>query len=67
MWTIIIAGVLLSPVFAFLLAIAVEIVIGILQDARVLKFVALAAAGAVGWSWCRKLWVRASGRARVET
>jgi hypothetical protein len=66
MWTIIIAGVLLSPVFAFLLAIAVEIVLGILQDAGLLKFVALAAAGAVGWSWCRKLWVRACGRARVE-
>jgi hypothetical protein len=67
MWTIIVAGVLLSPVLAFLLAIAVEIVIGVLQDTGMLKFVALVAAGAVGWSWCRKLWVRACGRARVET
>ena len=65
--TIIAACVLLSPVLAFLLAIAVEIVIGILQDAGVLKFVALVAVGAVAWSWCRKLWVRAYGRARVET
>jgi hypothetical protein len=67
MWTIVVAGVLLSPVLAFLLAIAVEIVLGVLQDAGALKFIALAAAGAVGWSWCRKLWVRACGRARVET
>ena len=52
---------------AFLLAIAVEIVIGILQDAGVLKFVALLAVGAVACSLCRKLWVRAYGRARVET
>jgi hypothetical protein len=61
------AAALLSPVLAFLLAIAVEIVIVALQDAGALKFVALAAAGAVGWSWCRKLWVRLRGRARVET
>jgi hypothetical protein len=65
--TIIAAGVLLSPVLAFLFALAVEIVVGILQDAGVLKFVALVAVGAVACSWCRKLWVRANGRARVET
>ena len=65
--TIIAACVLLSPVLAFLLAIAVEVVIGILQDAGVLKFVALLAVGAVACSWCRKLWVRAYGRTRVET
>jgi hypothetical protein len=67
MWTVIVAGVLLSPVLAFLLAIAVEIVVGVLKDAGVLKFVALLAAGAVGWSWCRKLWVRVCGSARAET
>ena len=61
------AAALLSPVLAFLLAIAVEIVIVVLQDAGVLKFVALAAAGAMGWSCCRKLWVRLRGRAAVET
>jgi hypothetical protein len=66
-WAIFVAGVLLSPVLAFLSAIAVEIVLGVLQDAGVLKFVALAAIGAVGWSWCRKLWVWACGRATVET
>ena len=67
MWTVIVACVLLSPVLAFLSAIAAEIVLGVLQDAGVLKFVALMAAGAVGWSWCQKLWVRACGRARAET
>jgi hypothetical protein len=66
-WAIFVAGVLLSPVFAFLLAIAVEIVLGVLQDAGVLKFVGLAAVATVGWSWCRKLWVWACRRATVET
>jgi hypothetical protein len=60
------AAALLSPVLAFLLAIAVEIVIVVLQDAGVLKLVALAVAGAVAWSWCRKLWVRPR-RASVDT
>jgi hypothetical protein len=60
------AAALLSPVLAFLLALAVEIVIVVLQDAGVLKFVALAAAGAVGWSMLRKLWVRPRG-ASVDT
>jgi hypothetical protein len=66
-WTIIAACALLSPVLAFLLALAVEIVLSALHDAGVLRFVSFAAVGAVGWSWCRKLWVRAYGRARVET
>jgi hypothetical protein len=67
MWTIIAAGVLLSPALAFLFAIAVEIMLGVLRDTGVLKFVALAIVGAVSWSWRRKLWVRACRRARVET
>ena len=57
---------LLSPVLAFLLAMGVEIVIVVLQDAGVLKFVALGAVGAVGWSMLRKLWVRPRG-ASVDT
>jgi hypothetical protein len=60
------AAVLLSPVLAFLLAIAVKIVIVILQDAGVLKFVALVAVGAMGWLMLRKLWVRPRG-ASVDT
>ena len=57
---------LLSPVLAFLLAMGVEIVIVVLQDAGLLKFVALVAVGAVGWSMLRKLWVRPRG-ASVDT
>jgi hypothetical protein len=60
------AAALLSPVLAFLLAMAVEIVIVVLQDAGVLKFVALVAVGAVGGSMLRKLWVRPRG-ASVDT
>jgi hypothetical protein len=56
---------LLSPVLAFLLAMGVEIVVVVLRDAGVLKFVALVAVGAVGWSMLRKLWVRPRG-ASVE-
>jgi hypothetical protein len=68
-WVIwfIVAAAILSPVLAFLMAIAVDIVVGVLIDAGVLKSVALVSAGAVGWSLCRKVWVRARGRATVET
>jgi hypothetical protein len=57
---------LLSPALAFLLAMAVEIVIVVLHDAGVLKFVALVAVGTVGWSMLRKLWVPPPG-ASVDT
>lgn len=66
MW-LIAAAALLSPVLAFLLAIAAEIVIGALWDADMLKPPALAAAVAISWSWFRKLWDRPHGRAAVET
>ncbi len=48
------AAVLLSPALAFLGAIAVEIVIGILVDAGGLAFPALVAACAIGWLLLRK-------------
>ncbi|MBV9200763.1 MAG: hypothetical protein JO320_15210 [Alphaproteobacteria bacterium] len=49
-WWVIAGGILLSPVFAFLLAVAVEILIGVLTQAGppVLIIVALSVAG--GWS-----------------
>jgi hypothetical protein len=53
-WFIVAAAAILSPVLAFLMAIAVEIVVGVLNDAGVLRSVAWVVAGAVGWSWCRK-------------
>jgi len=63
MWSII-AGAVLSPVLAFLMAIAVEIFIGALMDAGMLPFLAV---GAISWLLLRKLRVRPRGSASVET
>ena len=65
-WSIAVAAVL-SPVLAFLMAIAVEIVIGFLKDAGLLPFLDLAAVGVIGCSQFRKLWVRSRRRTPVET
>jgi len=56
----------LSPVLAFLMAIAVEILIGVLKDAGMLEFLALVAASVISYSLLRKLRVRPRGIARVE-
>ena len=63
MWSSIAAAVL-SPVLAFLMAIAVEIFIGVLKDAGILEFLAV---GAISWLLLRKLRVRPRGSASVET
>jgi hypothetical protein len=57
---------LLSPVLAFLLAIAVEILIGALMDAGVLPLFALVAAGIIGGSQFGRQRVRPRG-STVET
>jgi hypothetical protein len=57
--SIIAAVVLLSPVFAFLIAIAVEILIGSLMTAGVPALLAVVAC-AIGWWRFHKLWVRPS-------
>jgi hypothetical protein len=59
--------VLLSPVLAFLMAIAVEIFIGILVEASLPALIVLVAAGAIGWSLLRRLRVRHRGNAPAET
>jgi hypothetical protein len=64
-WSIAAAAVL-SPVLAFLTAIAVEILIGVLKDAGMLEFLALVASGALGCSLLRKLWVRPRGSAQSK-
>ena len=64
-WSIAAAAVL-SPVLAFLMAIAVEILIGVLKDAGMLEFLALVAASVISYSLLRKLHVRPRGIARVE-
>jgi hypothetical protein len=58
--------VLLSPVFAFLIAIAVEIVIGEVAQAGVPAIIAIVVALIVGWSLARKL-RRPQGGAPIET
>ena len=51
-----IAGsILLSPVFAFLMALAVEILIGLVRDGGALALQALVAAGAIGGFLLREL------------
>jgi hypothetical protein len=63
--SIIVAALLLSPVLAFLAAIAVEIVIGILVEAGVPQLPAFAS-GVIGWLLPRK-WQRGREGAPVET
>jgi hypothetical protein len=58
---------LLSPVFAFLIAIAVEILFGAVADAGALPPVAFIAIGAVGCSRLRKLYVCSRGREPIQT
>jgi hypothetical protein len=58
--------VLFSPVLAFLMAIAFEVLIGALKDAGVFSLLAIIVASAVGWSLLRKLWVRPRGSAPVR-
>jgi hypothetical protein len=60
------AAVVLSPVLAFLMAIAVEIVIGALVDAGVLPVFAVLTAGAISWLLLRNLWVRRHRSPTVE-
>jgi hypothetical protein len=57
---IIVAAVLLSPVFAFVMAIAVEILIGSLIEASVPAPLAVFVGGAIGWSLFHKLKARPS-------
>jgi hypothetical protein len=57
-FSIIAAVVLLSPVFAFLMAIAVEILLGSLMAVGVPALLAVFVAGAIGWSLFHKLRVR---------
>ena len=52
------AAVLLSPVIAFLMAIAVEVSIGAVADAGALPLLALVVAGAIGCSLIRKACTR---------
>ena len=48
-------GILLSPMFAFLMALVVEILIGLLKDGGAPALVTLVAAGIIGGFLLRKL------------
>jgi hypothetical protein len=56
---------LLSPVLAFLMAIAIEILIGAVKDAGALPLLAIIIAGAIGGSLLRKLRARHRGSAPI--
>jgi hypothetical protein len=66
-WSIAVAVVLLSPVLAFLIAIGVEILIGVLYDAGMLPGLVVGAVGAIGWSLLHKLLMRPRRVTPVET
>ena len=58
---------LLSPVLAFLMAITLEIVIGLVRDVGALPIIGLIAASAIGCSRFRKLSKRLRKRAPITT
>jgi hypothetical protein len=57
---------LLSPVFAFLMAIAVECSIGVIRDLGALPLVALIVVAAIGRPLIRKACARPPGSAAIE-
>jgi hypothetical protein len=61
-WWIVVAAVLLSPVFAFLLALLVEILVGLLKEGGIPALLAPIGAGVIGRLLARKR--RAHPRAR---
>lgn len=65
--SIIAAVVLLSPALAFLTALAVEILIDLLNEAGVPIYFAAIVTGAVGWLLLRTLRPRAKDDATVAT
>jgi len=66
-FSVIAAAVLISPVLVFFIAIAVEILIGVVEDAGALPFVAFTVAGAIGCSRLRKLRARRRGIVPIAT
>jgi hypothetical protein len=57
-WLVISAAVLLSPIFGFLIAIAVEIFVSVLKDGGVAVLFILVVAGVIGRILFSRLWVR---------
>jgi hypothetical protein len=66
-FSVVVSATLISPVFVFFVAIAVEILVGVVEDAGALPLVAFIIAGAIGFSRLRKLRTRPHGRAPIAT
>jgi hypothetical protein len=65
-WWMVAVGVLLSPVFAFLVAILVEILIGLVNEGGLPALLALLCAGILGGTVFRKVRMRAHADDFVE-
>jgi hypothetical protein len=65
-WVVVAAG-LLSPVLAFLMAMAVECSIGVIRDLGALPVVAFIVVAAIGRTLIRKARARPQGSAAIET
>jgi hypothetical protein len=61
-----IAGILLSPIFGFLIAIVVDILIGLLKDGGVPALLTLVVAGVIGGFLFRTMLPRPQGSASVK-
>jgi hypothetical protein len=66
MWSIAAAAVL-SAVLAFMMAIIVEILLGLVKDAGAPALLVLVSANAIGWFLRRMRWPRAAGKASART
>jgi len=64
-WWMTAAGVLLSPVFAFLLALLVEIFVGVLKEGSLPALLTLVSVGVIGRLLLRKRRVRQRARELV--
>jgi uncharacterized membrane protein len=65
-WWGVVAGLLFSPMFAFLAALLAEIFIDVLKEGGLAALVTLMAAGLLGRLLLRKLWMRAKVGEIVE-
>ena len=66
-FSVVAAGALISPVFVFFIAIAIEILIGVAEDFGALPLVPFIIAGAIGYSRLRKLYACSRVREAIET